>query len=170
MYSREKFERRGGTPSPDPTGEGTSSAELEALVRELRAHARGVYGSLKRLVFVEWQRLRLRAVDAFFRAAFFLCVLGFALAASITAAGMILRGIRGAILAVSDVPWMGDLGAGLLILVIALGAGLGIRQHLRSRIVHQTRRGLAATASDRALAERAGSAAEKGHQAEHASS
>jgi hypothetical protein len=143
MYSKESFERRGGAPASDPTDEGASSVELEALVRELRVHARGVYGSLKRLVFVEWQRLRLRAVDAFFRAAFFLCVLGFALAASITAAVMILRGLRGAILAMSDTPWLGDLGAGLLILAIALGAGLAIRQHLRGRIVHQTRRGLA---------------------------
>jgi len=143
MYSKEPtFERRGGAPSPDPKGEGASSVELEALVRELRTHVRGIYGSLKRAMFVEWQRLRLRAVDAFFRAAFFLCILVFALAASITAAVMILRGIRGAILAMSDLPWLGDLGAGLLILGIALGGSLAIRFHLRSQILRQTRRGL----------------------------
>ena len=142
MVSREKFERRGGPSFPDPTGEAASSVELEALVRELRAHARGIYGSLKRLVFVEWQRLRLRAVDGFFRAAFFLCLLGFALAGSITAAFMIVRGLRGSILAMSDVPWLGDLGAGLLILRISLGGCLAVRQHLRGSIVRETKRGL----------------------------
>ncbi len=142
MVSREKFERRGEAPLPDPTGEGASSVELEALVRELRANARGIYGSLKRLVFVEWQRLRLRAVDGFFRAAFFLCLLGFALAGSITSAFMIVRGLRGAILAMSDTPWLGDLGAGLLILGIALGGSLAVRIHLRNSIVRETRRGL----------------------------
>lgn len=142
MVSREKFERRGEAPSPDPTGEGASSVELEALVRELRVHARGIYGSLKRLVFVEWQRMRLRAVDGFFRAAFFLCVFGFGLAASVTAAFMIVRGLRGAILAMSGNAWLGDLGAGLLILGIALGGSLAVRFHLRGGIVRETRRGL----------------------------
>jgi hypothetical protein len=56
------------------------------------------------------------------------------------------------------------LGAGLLILVIALGGGLGIRQHLRSRIVHQTRRGLQSY-EDRVIAERAGSPPENSETA-----
>jgi hypothetical protein len=143
MVSKEQtFERRGGTPSPDATGDGNSSAELEALVRELRSDLRSIYGSLKRTVFVEWQRLRLRAVDTFFRAAFFLCLLGFALAATISASLYVVRGIRNGLVAWSGADWVGDLAGGLVILGVSLGACLLVRMHLRHDIVRQTRRAL----------------------------
>jgi hypothetical protein len=141
MYSKEKtFERRGGAPEPDATGSEDASVELEALVRELRSDLRSIYGSLKRMVFVEWQRLRLRAVDAFFRAAFFLCLLGFALAATISSSLFIVHGIRNAVLAWSGSEWVGDLGGGLVILAVVLGGCLAVRAHLRHDIVRKARR------------------------------
>jgi hypothetical protein len=143
MVSKEQtFERRGGTPSPDATGEGNSSAELEALVRELRTDLRSIYGSLKRMVFVEWQRLRLRAVDTFFRAAFFLCLLGFALAATISASLYVVRGIRNGLHAWSGSEWIGDLAGGIVILAVSLGGCLLVRTRLRNDIVRQTKRAL----------------------------
>lgn len=142
MVSKEQtFERRGGSPAPDATGAG-DSAELQALVRSLRSDLRSVYGSLRRTVFVEWQRLRLRAVDAFFRAAFFICLLAFALTATISASILIVHGIRKAFAAWSGVEWAGDLGGGFVILAAILGACLGVRTHQRRSIVQQTRRAL----------------------------
>jgi hypothetical protein len=143
MVSKEQtFERRGGDPSPDATGDGNSSAELEALVRELRTDLRSIYGSLKRTVFVEWQRLRLRAVDTFFRAAFFLCLLGFALAATISASLYVVRGIRNGLFAWSGSEWIGDLAGGIVILAVSLGGCLLVRARLRNDIVRQTKRAL----------------------------
>jgi hypothetical protein len=154
MVSKEQtFERRGGAPAPDATGAGNSSAELEALVRELRSDLRSIYGSLKRTVFVEWQRLRLRAVDGFFRAAFFLCLLGFALAASISASLLVVRGVRMALVAWSKTEWFGDLAGGFVILGLALGGCLAVRMHLRRDIVRQTRRALIPHQRERAAEE-----------------
>jgi len=145
MVSKEQaFERRGGTPESDATDSGDASIELEALVRELRTDLRSIYGSLKRTVFVEWQRLRLRAVDAFFRAAFFLCLLGFALAATISASLFIVRGIRNGLVALSGAEWVGDLAGGLVILAVSLGGCLAVRVHLRNDIVRQARRAFVA--------------------------
>lgn len=154
MVSKEQtFERRGGAPAPDATDAGNGSAELEALVRELRSDLRGIYGSLKRTMFVEWQRLRLRALDGFFRAAFFLCLLGFALAASISAALLVVRGVRMALVAWSETEWVGDLVGGVVILGVALGGCLAVRMHLRRDLVRQTRRALTPRVAEPAVEE-----------------
>ena len=126
---------RDGEPDPDATGQGSSPAELESLVKKLRSDLGGVHDGLKRAARVEWQRLKVRAVDAGFRAAFFLSLLAFAVSASITAAILIAAGIRGALAVWSRAGWVGDLGAGFAILGIAIGGALGVRAHLRNECV-----------------------------------
>jgi hypothetical protein len=145
MYSKEQtFERRGGAPEPDATGSGDASAELEALVRELRSDLRSVYGSLKRIAFVEWQRMRLRAVDMFFRAAFILGLLGLVAIAGIAAGIYLMMGVRGALVAWTGVPWIGDLSTGLIVILGTLFGCLAVRRRVHNRILRRTKRRLAA--------------------------
>jgi hypothetical protein len=102
----------------------------------------GVRDGIKRTLFVEWQRLRARAVDAFFRAAFGLCVLGFGLAASIAGALLIAGGLYQAIVMWTRVEWIGSLGAGIGILALAAGVGVAVRNRLRNESLDRAKRAL----------------------------
>jgi len=130
---------------PPDTGEsdtGTSDAELETLVKGLRSDLGGVRDGIRRTLLVEWQRLRARAVDACFRAAFGLCLLAFGLAASVAGALLIAGGLYKAIVLWTRVEWIGGLGAGLGILAIAVGFGVAVRNHLRNESLDRAKRAL----------------------------
>jgi len=143
MVSREdKYERRGVDSAPETSAESDQPSELQSLLKGLRSDLRGMYGSLRRVVFVEWQRLRMRAVDTYFRAVFYICLLGFALAASISASLLVVSGIKGGIHAWSGAEWVGDFGAGLVIVAVLLIGGFMVRAHLRQEIVRDTKRAL----------------------------
>ncbi len=134
---------RGNGTHPDGAGEEGSPAELEALVRNLRSDLRVGYDSLKRTAAVEWQRFRWKANDAWFRAGLVAFALAFGLTASISAAILIVLGIREALAAWSRAVWVGDLGAGFLIAGAAIGGALAVRRHIRKDCLSKAREALA---------------------------
>jgi hypothetical protein len=117
---------------------GATPGELDALLLELRANAGGLWKGVKRALYIEWQRLYLRALDNYFRAAFFLCLLGFSLAASISAALLVVDGVRGAFAVFTGAPWVGSLCAGLVVLLLTFGACLVVRARVRRGVVRET--------------------------------
>jgi len=127
-------------PQPDASGDGSPSAELESLVKDLRSDLRRIRDGLKRIIQVEWRRLQVRGIDALFRTLIILCLLGFCFAASITAAILIAYGIREALVGWTQAVWIGNLGAGIGILAIAIGVGLAFRNRLRDSIVRAAKR------------------------------
>lgn len=137
MNHRPRFEA-----DTDEGETGSSDTELESLVKGLRSDVSGVRDGIKRTLFVEWQRLRARAVDAFFRAAFGLCVLAFGMAASIAGALLIAGGLYKAIVLWTEVEWIGGLGAGVGILALAAGVGVAVRNHLRNESLDRAKRAL----------------------------
>lgn len=151
-------ERRVSTEDPIETGSG----DMSALIATLRSDLHGIYGNVKRALYVEWQRLQLRAVDVFFRAAFYVCLLAFALTASVSAALLVVQGIKHALLAMTGAEWVGDLGAGLAVLAFVIVGGVAVRLHLRREIVRKTKRSLARRDADRAIAQQRRAAAQAG--------
>lgn len=129
-------------PDTDESEAGSSDAELESLVKGLRSDLGGVRDGFRRTLFVEWQRLRARAVDACFRAAFGLCLLAFGVAASMAGALLIAGGLYKAIVLWTRVEWIGGLGAGLGILAIAAVVGAVVRNHLRNESLVRAKRAL----------------------------
>ncbi|MEO6709756.1 MAG: hypothetical protein ABIP42_09255 [Planctomycetota bacterium] len=93
---------------------------------------------MRRIAFVEWQGIRLRAFELVFRGAFFLCAVCFVLAASISASVMLIRGLKLALQAWSGSPWVGDLGAGTLVLLGLGGGVVAARSALRRNLVRKT--------------------------------
>ena len=125
---------------------------IETLFAHTRAEITSLLSSLKRIAFVEWQGIRLRALDVFFRGAFFLCLLGFGLTASISASLMLVSGARGALQSWSGAGWVGELGAGTIVLSGVMLGGLGVRAALRIQLVRQAERRLERTAPPEAKA------------------
>jgi hypothetical protein len=123
-----------GQRRPDDESPAENSSGLDTLVRDLRFDLRCVRDRINRTMLVEWLRLRTRAADAFLRSAFYLCILGFCLVACLAAAAFLANGMRDA---------LGNLGAGLAILALLIGAGLALRFHLWSKGVRRVRRVLA---------------------------
>jgi hypothetical protein len=113
----------------------------EALVRELRSDLGRIRDSIQRTLGVEWQRLRLRAVDACFRAAFLACLFSFAVGASLAGALLLALGLREALTLWSGAPWLGNMGAGAALLGFAMGALLASRARYRSDCVREAKRG-----------------------------
>lgn len=126
-------------PPAGASGDEGSPAGLESLLKELRFDVRRIRGGLARIVRVEWLRLQLRGIDALFRAALALCLLGFCFASSVAAAFLIAHGIREALFGWSQAAWLGNLGAGLAILGIAIGAGLVLRTRLRNACLRKAK-------------------------------
>jgi len=116
------------------------SGEMETLVKDLRSDLGGIHDSLKRTLHVEWQRFRLRTLDACFRAAFLVCLFGFALAASVSGAVLVAAGLREAVTLWSGAAWLGDLGAGSAILGFAIGLLWVVRARLRRNCVLEAKR------------------------------
>jgi hypothetical protein len=112
----------------------------EDLVKELRSDLGRIRDSFQRIVGVEWQRLRLRAVDACFGAAFLVCLFSFAVGASLGGALLLALGLREALTLWSGAAWVGDLGAGTALLGFAMGALLTLRARFRSDCVREAKR------------------------------
>jgi hypothetical protein len=132
--------RSASASEPESPGEESPSSGLEFQVKELRSDLGDIHASLKRTVRIEWQRLQVRAIDACFRAGYFLCLFAAILAASVTAALLIAIGIREAFVAWSGSAWIGNLGAGAVILGLAIGVGLALRARLRNECVRKAKR------------------------------
>lgn len=115
---------------------------LDASASQLWADVQRVAVSARRVVFVESQRIHLFAVETYFRAAFYLCLLGFALTASIAASVFVVRGIHSALRAWTGVEWIGELGAGLVVLAVVFAGGRLVRANLSRTIVKRVRRRL----------------------------
>lgn len=147
VVQEEANRRRGGFPESEEAKEILLDSQLQSAVGEMRKVLGSLADSLRQVAFIEWQRLRLRAVDSFFRLAFFLCILGFGLTASIAASLRVVEGIRSAFEAWSGAAWFGDLGAGLVVLSIIVLGGIAVRAHLRHDILRSTRRSLVVRAS-----------------------
>ena len=148
MVAQEDFRSRRGESVDGRAGKlDAGEPDIEALFAHTRAEFASLIDSLKGIAFVEWQGIRLRAIDVFFRGAFFLCILGFGLAASISAALMLVSGARGALHSWSGAEWVGDLGAGNIVFAGVILGGLGVRAALRIQLVKQTEKRLALAAS-----------------------
>lgn len=147
MAPDDKNGRRGGIHDPASVRDALARGEYDAVTGELKSVLVSLFDGLRQVAFVEWQRMRLRIVDSFFRAAFFLCILGFGLTASIAASLRVVEGIRSAFHAWSGAAWFGDLGAGLVVLSIIVLGGIGVRAHMRREIVRETKRSLAVRAA-----------------------
>jgi hypothetical protein len=122
---------------------------MGALIEALRTDLRGLGNNLKQALYVEWQRAQLRAVDLFFRAALYTCLLGFGLTAAISASLLVVHGIQHALADMSGAEWVGELGAGFAVFAFILAAGLVARAQLRRQLVRKARRSLARRAQER---------------------
>ena len=143
IAQEESSPRRGGTIDGHANAPEAGAAGIDELFARTRTEVSNLLDSLKRILFVEWQGLRLRAIDVFFRGTFFLCIVGFGFAASVSAALMLVRGAKSALQAWSGAEWVGDLGGGALILSVLVLGGLVMRAVLRRELVRETEAGLA---------------------------
>lgn len=147
VAQEEANRRRAGFPETEAEKDILLDTQLQSAFAEMRKVFGSLAESVRQVAFIEWQRLRLRAVDSFFRLAFFLCILGFGLTASIAASLRVVEGIRSAFQTWSGAAWFGDLGAGLVVLSIIVFGGVAVRAHLRHDILRSTRRSLVVRAS-----------------------
>ena len=113
--------------------------EVEALVKDMRTDFRRLRDGLGRLVRIEWLRFQSRGTDALFRTALLLCLFGFCFAASIAAAIFFASAIREGLIEWSHAVWFGNLGAGLGILAIAVGAGLAFYALIQNGFVRRAK-------------------------------
>ncbi|MFN0241724.1 MAG: hypothetical protein ACKVWV_02435 [Planctomycetota bacterium] len=128
-------------------GEPRDGGDAAAHWKELRGDVDRLLSSVKHAWAVERKRIHMRAVDAFFRTTFFLCILGFGLTASISAALLVVQGLRNAVGAWSGAQWVGELTAGIACLAVVVIGGIAVREHLRREILRGARRELARHAS-----------------------
>lgn len=110
-------------------------ADVDALIGRTRAELTNLFGSVRRIAFVEWQGIRLRVVDTAFRGALFVCAFFFVLAASISASLMLVRGLRLALVSWSGAEWIGNLGGGFVVLALLAGSGFVVHKIVRRNIV-----------------------------------
>lgn len=129
-------------------------AEVDALFGRTRTELTNLFGSLRRIAFVEWQGIRLRAVDAAFRGAFFVCAFFFLLAASISASLMLVRGLRLALEAWSGAAWLGNLAGGAIVIGLLAAGAIAAHRKVRRNIVRtaEARLGLASRPASEAKA------------------
>ena len=123
----------------DAPEEETLSGDLESLLQELRSDLGDFRAGVKRAVRLEWRRLQLRLVDAFFNAAFILSVVALGLAAAVAADYFIAQGVRGGLLAWTEIPWAADLGAGFSILALGTGEFFALRSYVRNACVRKAK-------------------------------
>lgn len=119
-----------GAPREPP---GETIAEVVAQLREIASQ-------LRTLLDLRVDRVRVGVREAFFRLAGWMLVFAAGCVLLVFATFFLARGASGAIADATGLPWAGDLGGGLLIL-LALGAlGLGAKISLRRRGMARLRR------------------------------
>lgn len=111
------------------------ATDLGAQLGRAASDVQTLFERVVALAMLEWKRLRLRAVDrAMGVGALALLVLASA-AIAIGAGVLVVSGTRDGLAQLSGEPWVGELGAGvLLLLVIGLGGTL-LRGVVRRRLV-----------------------------------
>lgn len=112
---------------------------LDDSLAEMANETRRALDSARKVLYVESQRAHVLAVEAYFQVAFYVCLLGFGLTASISAALFIVRGIGSAIGSWSGSEWLGELGAGVAVLAVVVGGGLAVRTHLTRDILRRVK-------------------------------
>ncbi|HUR28206.1 MAG TPA: hypothetical protein VM509_08460 [Planctomycetota bacterium] len=127
--------RRAGANPGNGTGNGLGTSEIDSLFAHARTELTSLYGSLRRIAFVEWQGLQLRALDVAFRGALFFCAAIFAIAMIVSAARFLVSGFHGAILAMGAPLWLSDLGAAVLVLLIVFGGGLAASSFAKKKFI-----------------------------------
>jgi hypothetical protein len=144
--------REESAPPSERNGFGTkakqepNSDKFDNLLRQVRIELSGLIGSVGRTVFLEFQRLRLKAVDGFFRGALYLCLLSAGIALSICAVLQLASGVRGGLAVAFSSTWVADLVTGALQVLLVLGVGFGARAAFRADILRDTRMGMKAPA------------------------
>jgi len=123
-------------------GNGAGDPGIGALFEHARSELSSLFVSLRRVAFLEWQSLQLRAIDAFFRVGFFICAVAFGLAASISAARLLVSGFRGAFQSLGASPWVCDLGGSAVALMLIFPGGILVRAILRKQLVKKVERRL----------------------------
>ena len=145
MVAEEELRSRRGETNPGTAnGNDLGKPEIDSLFAHTRTELTNLFGSLKRIAFVEWQGLQLRAIDTVFRGALFFCAGVFGLAALVFAARLLVSGLRGAIQAMGGAPWVSDLGAAIVVLLLVFPGGLAARAMAKKKLVKKVERTLAA--------------------------
>jgi len=107
---------------------------------QVRSELSGLAASAWRAVFLEFQRLHLKAVDGFFRGALYLCLLSAGIALSICAVLQLASGVRGGLAVAFSSTWVADLVTGALQVMLVLGVGFGARAAFRADILRDTKK------------------------------
>lgn len=131
VASEDSSARRGGISEGKVNGAGLHDSDADSHFTHTRAELTNLFDSLKRIAFVEWQVMRLRAIDTFFRGIFFFSIASFTIAASIAAALLLVKGVRGAVEATGAAAWIGDLGGAAIVLALVAIVAIALRATLR---------------------------------------
>jgi hypothetical protein len=146
MYSKEQAFDPVSRPTTAAASSGAdpAAAEVERLAKDLRTDGERILRGLKRVGYVEWKRLNLRAVDIGFRVGLFALGGALALTLAITATVFLVSGIRGAFLAGIGSAWVADLLTGVVVLGAIAGAFFAVQARVRAQLLVSTKRAIAA--------------------------
>jgi hypothetical protein len=120
------------TAAPPPE---QAEVDLGALVGCVITDLRALGSSITGIAVLEWQRLRVRAIDAVLRTALLLLLFAAGTAAAIAAGVLVVAGARDALAEWVGAEWAGELLAGALVLIGLVLAGATLRSVVRRRIV-----------------------------------
>lgn len=123
--------RRSRAPRPDPGAE----RELADALHSFTRHAGGVAESARRLATLRWKRLQLRCVDAGFAVVAGAVLLFAALALALAAALRFVAGLDHALTLWSGEPWVGEFGAGVVVLASLYVGFRGLRGRTRRALL-----------------------------------
>ncbi len=121
-----------GDPQTDP---GTDAREFELLSDRIRDAIETFARSVAGIALLEWRRFKLRVVDACLRVLVLLLLLTSVVAVAIAAGVLVVTGTRDALVAWTGTSWIGEIGAGALVLSGLLLGGPLLRRITRRRIV-----------------------------------
>ena len=119
---------------------GTAPDPLEQLLSRVGDDASKLIETVRRITFLELQRLHLKAIDGFFRGALYLCLLCAGVALSICGALFVAAGFRGAALAWTGREWVASLATGSVVLALVWFGGLALRRALREHLMRTVER------------------------------
>lgn len=139
-------------------GEAAAPDPLEQLLSRVGDDLGKLIETVRRITFVEFQRVHLKAVDGFFRGALYLCLLCTGAALSICGALFVAAGFRAAALAWTGSEWIASLATGSAVLALVWFGGIALRSALREHVVRAVERKLEAglTAARQASAPESG--------------
>jgi hypothetical protein len=124
------FERQAIADEPQ-----TEPHEFELLFDRIRDAIETFARSVAGIAVLEWQRFKLRVVDACMGFIAVLLLLASVVAVAIAAGVLLVTGTRDALVAWTGTPWIGEIGAGALVLSGLLLGGALFRHITRRRLV-----------------------------------